>query len=269
MKIIYFGNNVLGLNGLRYLQERGDELVGLVVHPPGRRRCTEEMVRLAGLPQSQVFDGSRLRDPDVVHAIQALGADIGLSVLFGYILQPELIDTFPQGIVNLHPALLPWNRGANPNVWSIVDGTPAGVTLHHIDSGVDSGDIVAQRRVPVEPVDTGATLYAKLEGAGMQLLRDTWPAILSGTAPRHPQPAGGTFHRVRDVDQIDPIELDRCYKARELLDILRARTFPPHKGAYFEVDGKRVYVRVELEADKSIVDSAVAGTDVHKGSDDS
>jgi methionyl-tRNA formyltransferase len=171
---------------------------------------------------------------------------MGVSVLFGYILRAPFLSLFPRGIVNLHPAFLPYNRGAYPNVWSIVERTPAGATLHYVDAGVDTGDIVSQATVPVSQTDTGATLYSRLEQAAFALFRDTWPRLRAGDAPRVPQPPGGTSHRVADVARIDAIDLDHSYRARDLIDILRARTFPPYSGAYFEVDGRRVYMRLEL-----------------------
>jgi methionyl-tRNA formyltransferase len=67
-----------------------------------------------------------------------------------------------------------------------------------------------------------------------------------GGAQRKPQEGAGTFHRVRDVDVLDEIFLERIYRAEDLLNIIRARTFPPHSGAYFRHNGRKVYVRVEL-----------------------
>src|SRR5581483_3200217 len=170
-----------------------------------------------------------LARPETIAGLRDLKPDLGLSVFFGYILRAPVLEMFPAGCLNVHPGLLPYNRGTYPNVWSIVEGTPAGVTLHYVDEGVDTGDIVAQREVAVEPTDTGATLYAKLEEACLETFAAAWPAIAAGTAPRRPQPAApGTTHRRADVERIDRIELDRHYPARELIDVLRARTFPPY-----------------------------------------
>ena len=90
-------------------------------------------------------------------AIVRLEPDIGLSVLLGYILAPEFLSRFARGAVNLHLAYLPYNRGSNPNVWSIVERTPAGATLHWMDAGVDTGDIIAQATTDVAADDTGET----------------------------------------------------------------------------------------------------------------
>jgi methionyl-tRNA formyltransferase len=218
------------------------------VHPPERQAHGERLLAAASLPAACVFDGSRLDDPDVRRALLATQPEIGLSVLFGYLLAPDLIEAIPRGVLNLHPSCLPWHRGANANVWSIVEGGHAGVTLHRIDAGVDTGPIVAQEAVPIEPIDTGESLYRKLETAGLALLQRTWPAVREGQLTLQHQPTrAGCAHRRRDLEELDRLDLDRRYTARELIDRLRARTFPPYRGVWFEAGGRRVYLRIELE----------------------
>lgn len=248
MKVVLFANNRVGWRVAEALRRSGAEVVAAVIHPPERRKYGEEIVAATGLPRDRVLDGSRLGDPELLAKLASLEPDIGVSALFGYLLRPPVLALFRHGCVNVHPSLLPWNRGAHPNVWSIVEGTPAGVTMHHVDEGVDTGDIIAQREVPVEPFDTGQSLYTRLEEACVELFGETWPRIADGTAPRTPQPQeSGSTHRARDLALLDEIQLDRTYTGRELIDILRARTFPPHDGAYFTVDGQRVYLRLSLE----------------------
>lgn len=250
MRILYLGNNWVGWQVLRWLTVQQEEIVGLVVHEPHKQRYTEELLHAAGLPAERVFTGPQLRDPTVRSRIATLAPDIGLSVLFGYLLAPEFLTLFPRGVVNLHPALLPHNRGPYPNVWSIVDGTPSGVTLHYVDDGIDTGDVIAQCNVPVEPVDTGETLYRKLEQASVALFKEAWPKLKAGLIQRRPQPRGrGTCRRCSDVEAIDAIDPDRAYVARDLINVLRARTFPPYPGAYVTVDGRRIYLRLQLSYD--------------------
>lgn len=251
LRILYFGNNRLGWRAAAWLRAQGAEIAGVAVHPPSRARFAEEIIDAAGVDRACVFDGSTLRQPDVRSRLQALHAELGVSVSFGYLLPKTLLDAFPAGCINLHTGYLPYNRGAYPNVWSIVEGTPAGVTIHYLDEGVDTGEIVARREVAVEPVDTGRSLFERLEEAALCLFQETWPAIASGSAPRAAQnPSEGSTHRVADVARIDEIDLDRTYRAGELLDLLRARTFPPHAGAFFRVGGRRVFVSVDLRYDE-------------------
>jgi len=259
MRILFLGNNWVGWQVLSWLREQNDQIVGLIVHPPHKGKYVDEIISSAKISPAVIFDGSQLSQPDTLQAIKALRPDIGLSVLFDYILQPEFLGLFPGGVVNLHPSYLPYNRGQYPNVWSIVEGTPAGVTIHYIDTGVDTGDIIARREVPIEPVDTGETLYLKLEQASVDLFRETWPLIRSDRAPRIPQQRQeGTHHLTRDVERIDHIDLNHTYTARELIDVIRARTFPPHAGAYFIHQRRRVYLRMQLLYEEQIDEGDVS-----------
>jgi len=248
MRIFLLGNNQAALRVIRWLAVENESITGLAVHGPNSNpRFVDEIVEASGVEPDRVFDGAHLGEPAILEAIAALEPDLAISVFFGYLLKDSFLKLFRGNAINLHPGYLPYNRGTMPNVWSIVEQTPAGATLHYIDAGVDTGDIIAQRRVAVEPIDTGETLYSKLEDACVDLFRDAWPLIKAGKARRTPQSTDeGTYHRSTDVQQIDRIDPDGMYTARDLLNVLRARTFPPHQGAHFEIDGRQVYVRVEL-----------------------
>lgn len=252
MKILFLGNNWVAWKILEYLKEQQESIVGLVIHAEDKQKYYKEICIVSDLPKKKIFNGIDIRDDDTRKRIQALKPDLALSILFDYILPNEFISLFSEGVINLHPAYLPFNRGQYPNVWSIVDGTPSGVTLHYIDDEkVDSGDIIAQKVVPLEPIDTGMSLYQKLELASLDIFKKTWPYIKNGKIVRRPQNIGdGTYHKTRDVDKIDEIHLEKKYSGRELINILRARTFPPYCGAYFEENGKRIYMKLELEYGK-------------------
>ena len=248
MKIVYLGNNWLGYQVLKWLKEQGEEIVGLVIHPDHNQKCVGEIRQVVGLPSSRIFYGDELKKGETVNAIRRLKADIAISVLFDYIIGGKLLTIFPQGIINLHSSYLPYNRGQYPNVWSIVEETPAGVTLHYIDEGIDTGDIIVQREVFIEPTDTGESLYHKLERVALMLFQETWFLIRQGKETRQPQNnAIATYHKSKDVSKIDEIDLGGEYTARDLINVLRARTFPPYKGAYFRLtDGSRIYLRLQL-----------------------
>lgn len=246
MRYVFLGNGKLALDVLRWLVEKGEPPVGLVVHPPDRARQRDDLISAAGLDADYVREAPTLQTAEGVAWLRSLDPDRLISVLFGYVLG-ESVLAIPRGeAVNLHLAYLPHNRGANPNVWSIVERTPAGVTLHVMEAKIDTGDIIAQQIVQVAPTDTGASLYAKLETAGLDLFCAHWHELTSADLPRSPQAHNGSVHRTRDLDHIDRIDPDRSMRAGELIDIVRARTFPPYKGAYLNVAGRRIYLRLEL-----------------------
>lgn len=246
-RYVFLGNNVLAERVLRWLVARGDRPAGLVVHPRDRARRRDEVIAASDLDPIDVLEAHQLDHDEGIAWLRQRKADLLVSVLFGHVLRARALAVPRRGAVNLHTALLPFNRGAFPNVWSIVDGTPAGVTLHWVDAGIDTGDVIAQKEVEVRATDTGETLYRKLEDAAFSLFTESWPVVAADLAPRVPQPTGGTFHRVKDVETIDRIEPDDLVRAGHLIDVLRARTFPPHRGAYLHIQGRRVYLRLALE----------------------
>jgi len=255
VRLICLVNNYLGWKALEYLREQ-EQIAAVVVHPPSRFTRQVEILESARAAGAQIIPAADLRTPEGLERIAQLNAEMGISVMFGYILKSDFLSLLPNGCLNLHPAYLPYNRGVYPNVWSIVDRTPAGVTLHYIDEGIDTGDIIRQKKVPVLFTDTGETLYHKLETAGLQLLRESWPDIRTGRIERTSQSRdSGTSHRARDTAQIDEIRLAESYRAEDLLDILRARTFPPHRGAFIRRAGRKIYIRVQFEEER---DEAIA-----------
>jgi methionyl-tRNA formyltransferase len=247
LNYVYCANNRLGLNVLRWLVSEGHPPAGMVVHPPGRGKFVDELLAASGLPDDKVQLGPAMQTVDGKQWLASLRPEWIVSVMFGYILSDDILRVPAVGAVNLHPSLLPFNRGADPNVWSIVERTPCGVTLHWIDEGIDTGDIIAQMEVPVAETDTGATLYQRLEQAGLELFRQSWPLIEQGSPPRIKQSQRGTFHRSRDVAALDCIDPDALFSARALVDILRARTFPPYRNAYLNLAGRRIFLHLELE----------------------
>lgn len=248
MKVVLMGNNRVGLETLRYLiRERETEVVGVVVHPKEKAKLSEEIMKIASETGIRCLYGDRLHEKKEISLLRKLEPDIGISAFFGYVIRREAIACFRNGIINIHPAFLPYNRGSYPNVWSIVEGTPSGVTIHYIDEGIDTGDIIEQELVEVHPTDNGMTLYKRLEQVCCRLFKETWPRIMRGDVRRVKQDTkAGSTHSLKDVNKIDFIDLDRAYCARELINLIRARTFPPYNGAYFICEGKKVFMRLEL-----------------------
>lgn len=132
-------------------------------------------------------------------------ADFLVSFGYRYILAQDVLDRFPGRAINLHLSLLPWNRGMHPDVWAHVDGTPSGVTLHHIDAGIDTGDIITQREVAIAADDTLRGGYDRLMAASESLFIEHWPLLRTGAAPRTPQSGPGSYHRASDLERLQPL----------------------------------------------------------------
>jgi methionyl-tRNA formyltransferase len=197
--------------------------------------------------QDNIFMHSILTTKDQLRIIKNVEPDYIISCGYQHIV-PESILTIPtKGCLNLHPAYLPYNRGANPNVWSIIEGTPAGVTLHYMDPGIDTGDIVARRKVETAFSDSGKDLHKRLEDAQLELFQDVWSDILSDNISVVEQDENqGTYHQTSEFETLCELNPDEEVRVKEFLDRLRALTFPPYNNAKIEIDDETYYVEVDI-----------------------
>jgi methionyl-tRNA formyltransferase len=131
------------------------------------------------------------------------GVNFILSYGYRYILSEEVLRAFPGHVVNMHISYLPWNRGKDPNLWSFLEDTPKGVTIHFIDPGIDTGDILAQEQVEFYPNDTLRTTYARLSERIEALFMRIWPDVKAGRQPSIYQPSGGSFHFAADKAEVE------------------------------------------------------------------
>ena len=149
-------------------------------------------------------------DPIDVAYLEAHSPNFIVSYGYRHILKRDVLDRYPDRVINLHASYLPWNRGADPNFWSYVEDTPKGVTIHYVDEGVDTGDIIAQRRVHPSDTDTLRTSYDRLHATIQTLFKEHWLAIRAGRCTRRPQRGTGTYHRLKDKEGLSRLLSHGC-----------------------------------------------------------
>ncbi len=135
-------------------------------------------------------------EPLTAAVLDVAQPDMLVAYRYRHIVPKWVLDEYQA--VNLHPSYLPWNRGADPNFWSFVDNTPKGVTVHWMDEHLDTGPIIAQRRIEMPYGWTTDEFYEHLRRSVVLLFGEVWPRIKTGTAPAIPQQAGGSYHRLED-----------------------------------------------------------------------
>lgn len=130
--------------------------------------------------------------------------DFLVSYGYRYILKKDVLDLFPDSAINLHISYLPYNRGADPNFWSFIEGTPKGVTIHYLDEGVDTGDIIVQKEVVFDSpdVETLGSSYQRLQLEIQHLFFENWELIKNKKCNRTPQTDVGTIHKVKDKEHL-------------------------------------------------------------------
>lgn len=252
MRIFLFANNIVGLKVCKFLKRQKEDIIGLGIHEKEKQKFTSEIIKSSGLPRKLIFKAGSLRDKETVEKIRKLKPDIMILAFWGYIIKPELFKIAPLGAINFHPGYLPYNRGVNPNVWPIIENTPAGVTIHYIDEGTDTGDIIARKKVSLTSVDTAETIDIKTTREVFNLFVEKWPLIKAKKNNRIAQKKLGrhTFHKIRDLESLDKIDLNRDYKAKDLINFLRSRTYSDRYYAHYFDKGRKVYIRVNLSYDQ-------------------
>jgi methionyl-tRNA formyltransferase len=129
-----------------------------------------------------------------------------------------------------------------------VDQTPCGVSLHYIDESIDAGEIVARQSIPVSWEDTGETIYRRSRDTIVELFKCHYDDIVADRLPRLKVAASeGALHSARDIAEASRIELDKTYTARQLLNIIRARMFPPHPTAVFHEGDRRFSLEIIIK----------------------
>lgn len=145
-----------------------------------------------------------------------------ISYNYRYYIAKNIIDYMNNNIINLHISFLPWNRGAYPNIWSFLNDTPKGVTIHQVNEFIDGGDILIQKQVYIdETKETLKSSYLLLHAEIQNLFKANWKYIKSGKIDPIPQKSGGSLHTVADLNEIKHliygwsmpiIELKKNYK---------------------------------------------------------
>ena len=174
--------------------------------------------------------------------------DVVLLAWWPHLVDASFLRSGQRATLNMHPSLLPFGRGKDPNFWALADSEPFGVTIHHVDEGVDTGDVAFQTAVPTGWEDTGSTLYLRAQAALVDLFSTSLDEILSLSLPRISQDrARATFHRRAELAPRSRLTLDAPTTCRQLLNVLRARTFWPHPACRFTDETGTYQVRVHIE----------------------
>jgi methionyl-tRNA formyltransferase len=175
-----------------------------------------------------------VREPETVAALTALAPDVVVVVAFGQILSKEVLEIPRLGCINVHASLLPAYRGASPIQHAVIDGLKeTGVTTMRMDEGLDTGDILLQRSIPLAADETGGSLFDKLSVLGAELLIETLEALEAGTLTRTPQTGASNY---AGMIKKEMGELNFTRPAEELER--RIRGLSPWPSAFTFRDGK-------------------------------
>ena len=136
--------------------------------------------------------------------VETLHPELVISYNYSYIIPHDVIRYMNGRIINLHISYLPWNRGFSPNIWSFIDNTPKGVTIHQINEGLDQGKILYQRECFFDTdKESFATSYEKLNHEIVRLFQENWEEIKAGTYVLTEQKEGGSYHSKKELNALN------------------------------------------------------------------
>ena len=239
--ISIFADGNVGVQSVRFLIENHLEDISNFVVTNQESPVYLELKNSSILDDQIIFQkdlsSSKLKDIDYIFLIW-----------WPHIIGDDIIESTKHGVINTHPSLLPFNRGKNYNFWNLVEDVPFGVTLHFVTSKIDAGDMIFQCPIEKNWEDTGQTLYEKAQLQMVKLFKSSYKRVINGDYDRLKQDLEqGSFHNSKELFPASEIFLEQKYTAKEILNLLRARTFPPHDGCYFFDDNKKYQIRVNIE----------------------
>jgi methionyl-tRNA formyltransferase len=205
-----------------------------------------------GLPVSQP---DKIRNNDELRAqLAAIKPDAIVVVGYGRIIPPWMLDLPPLGNLNLHASLLPKYRGAAPVQWAIARGeNVTGVTTMRIDAGLDTGDILLQKEIPIAPDDTAETLAPRMAAVGADLMVETIHGFQDGTI--HPRPQDHAKATLAPILRKEDGLIDFHRTAHEVVN--RLRGFQPWPGAYTSFRGKNLHIWAARAMERRLVEREV------------
>lgn len=186
----------------------------------------------------EIFRFKSIKHHDSINHLKSLELDLIFSFQYDQIIGQEVLDVSSGGAVNLHFSPLPRYRGVSPVAWALINGEQSyGVTLHYIDPGIDTGDIIALDQFEIGSVANAKDLYNRCELAGIQLFKTTIDGLLSGTNERHPQAnQHATYYAGGGID-FKKCEIEFNKSTNMLYNWIRAFIFPPFQYPTFNYKG--------------------------------
>ena len=141
-----------------------------------------------------------------INFVKKINTEFIISYNYRYIVSKDILKFINNKIINLHISYLPFNRGAHPNVWSFLDNTPKGVTIHNIDEGIDTGDIIVQKEVQIDENNETLKSSYKILNENIQVLfKENWLKIKKGAIKAKKQNEIGTLHYKYESSIFEPL----------------------------------------------------------------
>src|SRR6266700_172889 len=255
MRIVFIGTGEIGVPTLRALEKSEHELIGVVTQPDkpvGRAQritapsikkaltrssgceATESPAAAAQPPLLAVLQPAQIKDRESIEEIRAVAPDVIVVMAYGQILPRAVLEIPKIACLNLHASLLPRWRGAAPIQAAIAAGDrETGITIMYMDEGLDTGDILLQRKIDILPTDTGGSLHDRLGQIAPTALLESLRLLAAGNAPRIPQDKSLATYAPKLNREAGRVNWNESAEVIER----KIRAYNPWPGAFTELGG--------------------------------
>jgi methionyl-tRNA formyltransferase len=244
MRIVFIGTGEIGVPTLRALLNSEHEVVAVVTQPDkpvGREQRIESPPIKKAIAKTKIptLQPSRIKDQEAIEEIRGLTPDVIVVVAYGQILPRDVLEIPRLACLNLHASLLPRWRGAAPIQAAIAAGDcETGITAMFMDEGLDTGDILLQRKIEILPNDTGGSLHDRLAQIAPEALIESLRLLAAGNAPRVPQDNARATYAPKLKREDGEIDWSESAEAIEQ----KIRAYNPWPGAFMKVDHQNLKI---------------------------
>jgi methionyl-tRNA formyltransferase len=240
MRIVVHGQQAFGQAVLDALLKRGENIVGVYVAPekPGQKPDPlKAAAQAAGLP---LFQPASFRQPEVWEQLRALKPDLQVMAFVTLFVPEEFLNIPTHGSIQYHPSLLPAHRGASSINWPIILGEKeTGLSIFWPDNGLDTGDILLQKKTPISDSDTlGSVYFDRLFPMGVEAMLEAVDLVKAGRAPRIKQDERLATYEGKCT--ADTARIDWGKSWRHIDPLIRGCN--PAPGAWTTLDGKTLQI---------------------------
>lgn len=236
MTIVFIGSQSIGHDCLNEVLNQGIVVSALFTFEPDPHEkwlsSTDTIAKKHGIP---IFSPNEL----TVEKIKEINPDLILIVGYRKLIPQQILDIPKKGVIGLHASLLPHLRGQAPLNWSIIIGdTKAGVTMFKMDKGIDTGDIIGQKEMPILSKDTITDLKQRIQKLSVELVAEFVPQILNDSVRLKKQPKEGTYGCARIPEDA---KIDWSHNSINIYNLIRGSE--PTYAAFTHHNSKKVYIK--------------------------
>src|SRR6201989_918418 len=236
MRIVVHGQQAFGKAVLEALIKRGEDVVAVYVAPEKEGAKLDPLKEAARAAKLAVYQPASYRKPEVWEEFRALKPDLQVMAFVTLFVPEEFLNTPAHGSIKYHPSLLPAYRGASAINWPIILGEKeTGLSIFWPDNGLDTGDVLLQKKTPIGPKDTlGSVYFDRLFPMGVEAMLESVDLVKAGKAPRIKQDESKATYEGRCTAEKGHIDWAKSW--RQIYPLIRGCN--PAPGAWSNLDGK-------------------------------